>query len=70
MDFELESEKEKVDIPKLPEEILEKSKQKGWLHMNTPEPVKLKWMDDLPAEKNEELPSNEWYNARFDFNGE
>lgn len=58
-----------ADIPTSSKELLEESKQKGWLHMNIPEPAKLKWMDDLPAEKNKP-PSDEWYNARFDFNGE
>ncbi|KYQ57281.1 RNA polymerase II-associated protein 1 [Trachymyrmex zeteki] len=58
-----------LSIPESSKEIFEESKQKGWLHMNTPEPEKLKWMEDLPEkEKDEALPNKE-YNARFDFNG-
>ncbi|KAG5327548.1 RPAP1 protein, partial [Pseudoatta argentina] len=58
-----------LSIPDSSKEIFKESKQKGWLHMNTPEPEKLKWMEDLPEkEKDETLPDKE-YNARFDFNG-
>ncbi|XP_029167973.1 RNA polymerase II-associated protein 1 [Nylanderia fulva] len=65
MDYEDDT----VNIPKSSKEILEASKQKGWLHMNTPEPEKLKWMEDLTEEKKDEPVINEEYNARFDFNG-
>lgn len=57
-------------IPESPKKILKVSKQKGWLHMDTPEPEKLKWMEDLPVEKKDEPAPNAEYNARFDFNGE
>lgn len=56
-------------IPKSPKKILKEGQQKGWLHMNTPEPEKLKWMEDLKEEKKDEPEINEEYNARFDFNG-
>lgn len=58
-----------LDIPESSKEILEESNQKGWLHMDRPEPDKLKWMEDLPEEKKNELMPNEEYNARFDFTG-
>lgn len=69
-DTRIDSKDNEVDIPKSPKKILDESKQKGWLHMDTPEPEKLKWMKDLPeVKKNESVPNKE-YNARFDFNGE
>ncbi|XP_032680594.1 RNA polymerase II-associated protein 1 isoform X2 [Odontomachus brunneus] len=68
-DTKMDCEPVSVDIPKSSKDILEEGKQKGWLHMNTPEPEKLKWMVDVPVEKNDKTTSNEWYNARFDFNG-
>lgn len=58
-----------LDIPESSKEILEESNQKGWLHMDRPEPDKLKWMEDLPEEKKNEPMPNEEYNARFDFTG-
>ncbi|XP_036147552.1 RNA polymerase II-associated protein 1 isoform X2 [Monomorium pharaonis] len=58
-----------LSLPELSKEIFEKSKQKGWLHMDTPEPQKLKWMEDLLEEKKDDPSPNEEYNARFDFNG-
>lgn len=67
-DTNMDCEDDTVSIPKSSKEILEISKQKGWLHMDKPEPEKLKWMKDLMEEK-EELATNEEYNARFDFNG-
>lgn len=67
-DTNMDCEDDTVSIPKSSKEILEVSKQKGWLHMDKPEPEKLKWMKDLMEEK-EELATNEEYNARFDFNG-
>lgn len=68
-DINMDYENDAVNIPKSSKEILEASKQKGWLHMDTPEPEKLKWMEDLMEEKNDELATNKEYNARFDFNG-
>lgn len=56
------------NMPKSSKEILEASKQKGWLHMDKPELEKLEWMEDLTEQK-EEPATNEEYNARFDFNG-
>lgn len=67
-DTNMDWEDDTVSIPKSSKEILEASKQKGWLHMDKPEPEKLKWMKELTEEK-EELATNEEYNARFDFNG-
>lgn len=66
----MECENDTLSIPKSLKEILKESKQKGWLHMDTPEPEKLKWMEDLSVEKKDEPIPNEEYNARFDFNGE
>lgn len=65
----MDCEDDMSNIPESPKQILEEGKQKGWLHMDTPEPEKLKWMEDLPAEKKNEPAPNEEYNARFDFNG-
>ncbi|CAK9798178.1 RNA polymerase II-associated protein 1 [Anthophora plagiata] len=56
-------------IPKPSIELIEQAKQKGWVHMDSIEPEKLKWMEDIPVEKKDELASEEPYNARFDFNG-
>lgn len=58
-----------LNIPESSKEILEESKQKGWLHMDRPEPDKLKWMEDLPEKKKDEPTMTEEYNARFDFKG-
>lgn len=58
-----------LSIPESFKEIFEESKQKGWLHMNIPEPEKLKWMVDLPEKEKDEPVPNKEYNARFDFNG-
>ncbi|KOC63085.1 RNA polymerase II-associated protein 1 [Habropoda laboriosa] len=56
-------------IPKPSIELMEQAKEKGWVHMDSIEPEKLKWMEDLPTEKKDEPASDEPYNARFDFNG-
>nr|XP_033335290.1 RNA polymerase II-associated protein 1 [Megalopta genalis] len=53
-------------IPKPSAELLEQAKKKGWVHMDSLEPVKLKWMEDVPAQSQEEPAT---YTARFDFNG-
>ncbi|KYN10155.1 RNA polymerase II-associated protein 1 [Trachymyrmex cornetzi] len=69
VDTKMDCEDGTLTIPDSSKEIFKESKQKGWLHMNTPEPEKLKWMEDLPEKgKDETLPDKE-YNARFDFNG-
>ncbi|XP_070154154.1 RNA polymerase II-associated protein 1 [Polyergus mexicanus] len=68
-DINMDYEDDAVSIPKSSKEILEASKQKGWLHMDIPEPEKLKWMEDLIEEEKDEPATNEEYNARFDFNG-
>lgn len=70
VDTKMDCENDSSSIPESSKEIFEESKQKGWLHMNTPEPEKLKWMEDLPEEKKDEPAPNEEYNARFDFNGD
>ncbi|KAL0130866.1 hypothetical protein PUN28_002460 [Cardiocondyla obscurior] len=62
-------EDDNLNIPESSKEIFEKGKQKGWLHMNALEPEKMKWMEDLPKKKKDELTPTEEYNARFDFNG-
>lgn len=69
IDTKMDCEDDTLSIPKSSKEIFEEGKQKGWLHMNTPEPEKLKWMEDLLEKKKDELMPEE-YNARFDFNGE
>lgn len=56
-------------IPKPPIELMGQAKEKGWVHMDSLEPEKLKWMEDVPVDKKDEPPPNEPYNARFDFNG-
>ncbi|EZA59089.1 RNA polymerase II-associated protein [Ooceraea biroi] len=68
-DTSIDSRNDQLNIPNSPKKILDESKQKGWLHMDAPEPEKLKWMEDLPEEKRNEPTPNADYNARFDFNG-
>jgi len=68
-DTRINSMNNELDIPNSPKNILDESKQRGWLHMDSPEPEKLKWMEDLPEERKDELITNAEYNARFDFNG-
>ncbi|KAK9297181.1 hypothetical protein QLX08_009046 [Tetragonisca angustula] len=58
-----------TDIPKPPKELMEQAKEKGWMHMDSLEVEKLKWMENIPPEKKDEPAPNEPYNARFDFNG-
>lgn len=70
VDTKMDCENDTLSIPESSKEIFKEGKQKGWLHMNTPEPEKLKWMEDLPKEKKDEPAPNEEYNARFDFNGD
>ncbi|KAF7987432.1 hypothetical protein HCN44_003194 [Aphidius gifuensis] len=50
-------------------EIVEKANEKGWIHMDEVEQVKLEWMTDLPETKTNDSPPEEPYNARFDFDG-
>ncbi|XP_011643526.2 RNA polymerase II-associated protein 1-like [Pogonomyrmex barbatus] len=69
VDTKMDCEDNVLNIPQLSKEIFEESKQKGWLHMNTPEPEKLEWMEDLPENKEDESVPNKEYNARFDFKG-
>lgn len=68
-DKKMDCKDDTLNIPESSKEILEESKQKGWLHMDRPEPDKLKWMEDLLEEKKNEPMLNEEYNARFDFKG-
>jgi len=68
-DTKMDCEDDTLNISESFKEIFEESKQKGWLHMNTLEPEKLKWMEDLSERKKDEPAPNEEYNARFDFNG-
>lgn len=65
----MEIDEEKAIIPKPSKEILEQAKEKGWIHMDSLEPEKLKWMEDLPTSSKNLPAPNEPYNARFDFNG-
>ncbi|XP_076753845.1 RNA polymerase II-associated protein 1 [Xylocopa sonorina] len=66
----IEVDEAEQNIPKPPIELMEQAKEKGWIHMDSLEPEKLKWMEDIPMdEKVEPAPADEPYNARFDFNG-
>jgi len=69
-DIRINSTNNELDMPNLLKNMLDESKRKGWLHMDIPEPNKVKWMEDLPEEKEDEPITNAEYNARFDFNGE
>ncbi|XP_076277469.1 RNA polymerase II-associated protein 1 [Lasioglossum baleicum] len=60
---------EPESIPKPPIDLMVQAKEMGWVHMDSLEPAKLKWMEDVSAQKEEEPTINEQYNARFDFNG-
>lgn len=68
-DANMDCEDDTIIIPESSKNILETGKQKGWLHMDTPEPEKLKWMEDLREKEKDKPAINEEYNARFDFNG-
>ncbi|XP_012288691.1 RNA polymerase II-associated protein 1 [Orussus abietinus] len=57
------------ELPKPSVEMFETAKQEGWVHMDTIEPEKLKWMQDLPTENNKDPLPEEPYNARFNFKG-
>lgn len=57
------------NLPEPVVEIVEKAEKKGWMHMDDPEPNKVKWMQDLPENPSSDNPSEEPYNARFDFHG-
>lgn len=70
IDAKMDCEDDTLSLPKSSKEIFDEGKQKGWLHMNTPEPEKLKWMEDLTEKKKDEPMPDKEYNARFDFNGE
>lgn len=69
VDTKMDCETDTMNIPESSKKLFEESKQKGWLHMNTPEPEKLKWMENLSEKKDDEPTPNKEYNARFDFNG-
>ncbi|XP_047347200.1 RNA polymerase II-associated protein 1 isoform X1 [Vespa velutina] len=56
-------------VPKPCVEILKEAKEKGWVHLDTIEPAKLQWMQDIPEKKEHKPAPDEPYNARFDFNG-
>ena len=57
------------ELPNLVKEIFTEAKSKNWVHMDVVEKEKAKWMEDIPAEKDNKLNLDEPYNARFDFNG-
>ncbi|XP_053990065.1 RNA polymerase II-associated protein 1 isoform X1 [Hylaeus volcanicus] len=50
-------------------ELMKQAKEKGWVHMDSLEIEKFKWMEDIPTQKLDQLIPEEPYNARFDFNG-
>lgn len=58
-----------VEPPNEVVEIVEKANEKGWMHMDEVEQVKLEWMTDLPETKTNDSAPEEPYNARFDFDG-
>ncbi|KZC10341.1 RNA polymerase II-associated protein 1 [Dufourea novaeangliae] len=60
---------EPESIPKPLKELMERAKEKGWVHMDSLELEKLKWMEDVPAQEQQEPTPDEPYNARFNFNG-
>lgn len=68
-DTPMDVDENKEIIPQPPREIMEQAKQKGWIHMDSLEPEKLKWMENLPSTSKDQPASDEPYNARFDFNG-
>lgn len=57
------------ELPEPVIDIVKKAEEKGWVHMDDPEPQKVKWMEDLPENTDDNKPQEEPYNARFDFNG-
>lgn len=57
------------NIPEPVSEIIKEAGEKGWVHMDTLEAEKVKWMDDLTKSKIDNLNIEEPYNARFDFDG-
>ncbi|CAL7951795.1 unnamed protein product [Xylocopa violacea] len=65
----IEVDEPEQNVPKPPIELMEQAKEKGWIHMDSLEPEKLKWMEDIPTDKKIEPAPDEPYNARFDFNG-
>lgn len=60
-------EQDDVDLPEPSAEIIRQVDQKGWVHMDTIEAEKLKWMEEIATTKDPQ--AGEPYNARFDFNG-
>lgn len=68
-DMAMDCECNTSSLPRDLQEILQEGKEKGWVHMDIPEPDKFKWMEDLSLDTKNETDPNEWYNARFDFNG-
>ena len=59
----------KKGLPEPVVDFVKKAEQEGWVHMDDPEPEKVKWMEDLPENKDNMQSPEEPYNARFDFNG-
>ncbi|XP_015588745.1 RNA polymerase II-associated protein 1 [Cephus cinctus] len=68
-DVVMKSETESTKLGKPLLEILDQAKQKGWVHMDLLETEKFKWMEEIPVGENDSSSSEEYYNARFDFNG-
>ncbi|OAD57804.1 RNA polymerase II-associated protein 1 [Eufriesea mexicana] len=56
------------NIPELSKELMEQAREKGWVHMDSLESEKLKWMEDIELNKENDPIPDEPYNARFDFN--
>ncbi|XP_003704937.3 RNA polymerase II-associated protein 1 [Megachile rotundata] len=65
----MQVDKPEQSIPNPSMELMVQAKEKGWVHMDSLEPEKLKWMEDLSVEKKDDPAPDEPYNARFDFNG-
>ncbi|XP_063989408.1 RNA polymerase II-associated protein 1 [Diachasmimorpha longicaudata] len=55
--------------PPVVSNLLDKASTSRWLHMDTVEPQKLQWMEDLMLTDSSDSTQNEPYNARFSFEG-
>ncbi|XP_076618567.1 RNA polymerase II-associated protein 1 isoform X2 [Colletes latitarsis] len=68
-DTQMQIDKSEETVTEPPIELMKLAKEKGWVHMDALEREKLKWMEDIPIQKQDEPSPDVPYNARFDFNG-
>ncbi|XP_043262714.1 RNA polymerase II-associated protein 1 isoform X1 [Colletes gigas] len=68
-DTQMQIDESEETVTEPPIELMKLAKEKGWVHMDALEREKLKWMEDIPIQKQDEPSPDEPYNARFDFNG-